>query len=149
MEEPSETLRLTSSSHLEAQWIVGFVDGEGCFFVGINPHPEMTAGYQILPEFTVVQHKRDIQILHGLKMFFGCGVVRTNHGDRMAYRVRDLKHLSQIVIPFFERHSLKTKKNVDFIKFRKILLIMERKEHLTPEGIEKIRIIASTMNTRA
>ena len=64
MEEPSEALRLTRFSHLEAQWIVGFVDGEGCFFIDINPHPEMTAGFQIIPEFTVVQHKRDIQILY-------------------------------------------------------------------------------------
>ena len=88
MEEPSETLRSAFSSHLEAQWIVGFVDGEGCFYVGINKHPDMICGYQVLPEFTVVQHGKDIQILYALKKFFGCGVVRSNHGDRMAYRVR-------------------------------------------------------------
>ena len=52
--------------NLEAQWIVGFVDGEGCFHVAINRHPDMKVGYQVLPEFTVVQHKRDIQILHAL-----------------------------------------------------------------------------------
>ena len=52
---------------LEAQWITGFVDGEGCFHVGINPHKEMTAGFQVLPEFTVVQHERDVQVLHALK----------------------------------------------------------------------------------
>ncbi|HEX7079988.1 MAG TPA: LAGLIDADG family homing endonuclease, partial [Gammaproteobacteria bacterium] len=45
---------------LDAQWITGFVDGEGCFHVGINPHKEMTAGFQVLPEFTVVQHERDV-----------------------------------------------------------------------------------------
>ncbi len=33
---------------------VGFVDGEGCFYVGINPHPEMSSKFQVLPEFTVV-----------------------------------------------------------------------------------------------
>lgn len=46
---------------LDAQWITGFVDGEGCFFVGINPHPDMTEKFQVVPEFTVVQHERDIQ----------------------------------------------------------------------------------------
>ena len=29
---------------LEAQWVVGFIDGEGCFHVGVNVHPEMSAG---------------------------------------------------------------------------------------------------------
>ena len=146
MEEPSETLRSASASNLEAQWIVGFVDGEGCFFVGINKHPDMTCGYQVLPEFTVVQHEKDIQILHAIKKFFGCGVVRSNHGDRMAYRVRDISHLSKIIIPFFEQHSLKTKKNLDFMKFRKVIMLMDRKEHLTAQGIEKIKEIASIMN---
>lgn len=148
MREPSETTRLVSSSKLEAQWVTGFVDGEGCFFIGINPHPEMTAGYQVLPEFTVVQHERDIQLLYALKKFFGCGVVRRNHGDRMCYRVRSVKHLRERIIPFFEKHPLKSKKRLDYDKFRQVLQLMERGEHLTPEGIAKIRSIAEVMNTR-
>ena len=98
---------------LDAQWITGFVDGEGCFHVGINLHKEMTAGFQVLPEFTVVQHKRDVQILQALKAHFGCGVVRVNHGDRMAYRVRGQQHLLEHIVPFFVKHPLKTKKNID------------------------------------
>ncbi len=132
--------------NLEAQWITGFVDGEGCFHVGINAHPDMTAGHQVLPEFTVVQHERDAQVLHALKSHFGCGVVRRNHGDRMAYRVRSKEHLLERIIPFFEKHPLKTKKRVDFAKFRRILLKMEAGEHLTREGVEEIRRIASEMN---
>jgi len=147
-EEPSETLRSVSSQQkLEAQWVVGFVDGEGCFYVGINPQSEMKTGFQVLPEFTVVQHERDVQLLHALKHYFGCGVVRRNHADRMAYRIRDAKHLRERIIPFFERHSLKSKKILDFIKFRKVLMMMERGEHLTPEGVAQIRKIASKMNT--
>ena len=131
---------------LDAQWVVGFVDGEGCFFVGINPHPEMTAHFQVLPEFTVVQHARDVQILYALKAFFECGVVRSNHADRMAYRVRSQQHLLERIIPFFVEHPLKTKKHVDFEKFRKVLLMMKAGEHLTPDGIERIRAVARQMN---
>ena len=131
---------------LEAQWVAGFIDGEGCFHVSINPHAEMTVGYQVLPEFTVVQHERDVQILYALKAFFGCGVVRRNHGDRMAYRVRSKEHLLQRIVPFFMAHPLKTKKNVDFLKFRDVLLLMEKDAHLSAEGVEKIRAIAAGMN---
>lgn len=131
---------------LDAQWITGFVDGEGCFHVGINPHKEMTTGFQVLPEFTVVQHKRDVQILHALKDHFDCGVVRVNHGDRMAYRVRGIKHLLEHIIPFFMKHPLKTKKNVEFRKFRKILQKIAAGDHLKQEGIEEIRRIAKQMN---
>jgi hypothetical protein len=133
---------------LDAQWIVGFVDGEGCFHVGINPHPEMSAGFQVLPEFTVVQHERDVQVLHALKSYFGCGVVRKNNGDRMAFRVRGHEHLSKNVIPFFEKHPLKSRKRVDFIKFREIVSLMSRGVHLTGEGVEQIRAIAEEMNRK-
>ena len=131
---------------LEEQWIVGFVDGEGCFHVSINPHDEMTLGFQVLPEFTVVQHERDIQVLNAMKAYFGCGVVRKNHGDRMAYRVRGIKHLMDHIVPFFERHSLKTKKRIDFLKFRQILLKIQSGDHLTLQGIEEIRAIKEEMN---
>ena len=133
---------------LEAQWVVGFVDGEGCFHVGLNVHAEMSAGHQVSPEFTVVQHERDIQILYALKAFFGCGVVRRNHGDRMAYRVRSKEHLLRKILPFFMAHPLKTKKNIDFLKFRDVLLLMETDGHLTREGLDAIRAIASEMHTR-
>ncbi len=132
--------------NLEAQWITGFVDGEGCFHIGINAHSDMKAGSQVLPEFTVVQHERDVQVLHALKAHFGCGVVRKNHGDRMAYRVRSKEHLLQRIIPFFEKHPLKSKKRVDFAKFRRILLKMDAGVHLTGAGVEEIRRIAGQMN---
>lgn len=131
---------------LEPDWVTGFVDGEGCFHIGINAHPEMSAGFQVLPEFTVVQHERDVQLLHGLKDFFGCGVVRRNHGDRMAYRVRGKEHLLERIVPFFLKHPLKSQKHLDFLKFRRVLLVMEAGEHLTPDGLLDIRKLAGQMN---
>src|SRR6202165_5582404 len=145
MENPQRLYVQSHSGKLEAQWVVGFVDGEGCFFVGINPPPEMASGFQVPLEFTVVQHQRDVQLLHALKQFFGCGVVRRNHAERMAYRVRSLDHLNDKIVPFFEKHPLKSKKRVDFVKFRKVLQLMTKGEHLATVGIEKIRALAATM----
>jgi LAGLIDADG endonuclease len=132
---------------LNAQWIVGFVDGEGCFHIGMNHNQKMTLGFQVLPEFTVVQHQVDEQVLYALKAYFGCGVVRKNHGTRLSYRVRGHENLLHKILPFFEKHQLKTRKRVDFAKFRKVILLMEQGEHLTPEGLEKIRQIKATMNS--
>ena len=144
--EPSETLRSGLVMKLDPGWVTGFVDGEGCFHVGISAHADMTAGYQVLPEFTVVQHARDAQLLHAMKAFFGCGVVRTNHGDRLAFRVRSQQHLLERILPFFERHPLRSKKHIDFLKFREVLLMMQKGEHLESGGLERIREIASKMN---
>ena len=131
---------------LTDEWVTGFVDGEGCFHVGISTHPGMTLGVQVLPEFTVVQHERDVQLLHAMKQFFGCGVVRRNHGERMAYRVRDREHLTRHIIPFFERSPLRSRKRIDFQRFRRVVRHMEAGDHLTADGLEGIRQIASAMN---
>ena len=136
----SETKRLEFEMDLQAQWIVGFVDAVGEFHLSINRKDEVQF------EFAVVQHERDVQVLYALKAIFGCGVVRKNHGNRMAYRVRGVEHLTEMIIPFFEKHKLKTKKGVEFQKFRKVLLKIKRGDHLTPEGIEEIRNLKNQMN---
>jgi len=131
---------------ISPDWVVGFVDGEGCFYVGFTDHPEMTTGYQVLPEFRVVQHKRDIQVLYGLKKFFRHGVVRQNHDDRWELRIRKFEGLKQVVT-FFEKHSLKTKKGVDFKKFARIIHWMEQRKHLTDKGLLDMVILVKGMNT--
>jgi hypothetical protein len=130
---------------LDPNWVVGFVDGEGCFYVGITAHPEMTVGYQVLPEFRVVQHECDLQVLYALKRFFRCGVVRRNHEDRQELRIRKFSCLQQVV-DFFERHPLKTKKNADFKKFARIIRWMAKEDHLTREGLIKIIELSLSMN---
>ena len=130
---------------LDPDWVVGFVDGEGCFCVGINPHPEMMLGYQVLPEFRVVQPGRDIQVLYALKRFFRCGTVRRTGEDRYELRIRKLPCL-QTVVAFFERHPLKTGKNVDFRKFARVVRLMGEERHLDPEGLIQIVKIALSMN---
>ena len=131
---------------LDAEWITGFVDGEGCFHIGINRHSDLKCGFQVLPEFTVVQHERDVKLLHALKDYFECGVVRTNHGDRWAYRVRSKKHLLQRIIPFFVMHPLKSEKREDFEKFHGVLRLMEAGEHLTTAGVNNVRRLTAQMN---
>jgi hypothetical protein len=132
---------------LSQDWIVGFVDGEGCFHVGINTNKEMSLGVQVLPEFVVVQHKRDVEILYKIKTFFNCGVVRKNHGDRMCYRVRKMSDFSKIIIPFFEKYKLKTSKKANFLRFRWVIKVMlEKRYHLSPEGLHKIKLVQKRMN---
>lgn len=134
------------TTRLNAEWIVGFVDGEGCFHISINKNETMKLGVQVLPEFTVVQHKSDVQILHALKAYFKCGQVRVNKQDRMCYRVRGQKHLREIIVPFFEKHQLKTKKRIAFERFRNAVLLIQKGEHLTSQGVEKCRKLREGTN---
>lgn len=133
---------------LSADWVVGFVDGEGCFFVGINRQPSMKIGWQVLPEFRVVQHERDVAILERLQEFFGSGQVTVNHGDRKELRIRGLQQLTEVV-RFFKQHPLRTVKRASFECFAEVIGLMQQGDHLTEEGLARIRQIISRMNRGA
>ena len=130
---------------LENSWLVGFVDGEGCFHVSINRQLKMSLGWQVLPEFRVVQHKRDEAVLHRFKDFFECGSVCKNHDERKEFRVRGLKNLNKIVF-FFRQNPLQTSKQKNFEIFAQVIHLMNEREHLKMEGLQKIASLASKMN---
>ena len=56
-----------------AGWVVGFIDGEGCFSVTIQKTPSMTTGWQVFPELAVTQGEKSLQALQLLQQFFECG----------------------------------------------------------------------------
>ena len=132
---------------LDNNWIVGFTDGEGCFHVAINRQPKMTSGWQVLPEFRIVQHKRDLDVLKQIQKHLDLGHVVRNHGDRFELRIRGLKNL-QNLISFFKRYPLQTIKKQSFEKFAEVISMIERKEHLSKEGLDKIAHISSNMNRK-
>jgi hypothetical protein len=134
--------------NLNPYWVSGFVDGEGTFYVGINKNSTMTVGYQVLPEFRIVQHKRDIKLLYALKKYFRCGVVRVNHDDRYELRIRSIEHIINTVIPHFNQYELNTQKKFDYIKFKKIIDLISQKKHITTNGLINIIDIACTMNRK-
>ena len=129
---------------LSANWVVGFVDGEGCFYVGVN-YPRNRL--QILPEFRIVQHERDEAVLFELQKFFGFGKVTINNGDRKELRVRGIQNLKNIV-DFFKKFPLKTKKQKDFEKFAEIIGMMSEKKHLSEVGQKRILEITEQMRRR-
>ena len=128
-----------------ASWIVGFVDGEGCFSVSIFKNRTSKSGYQVMPEFVVTQGQKSIAVLEEIKKFFGCGLIfvnrrHDNHRENI-YRfcIRSLKDLHEIVIPFFKENQLKTSKKNDFKLFCEVVEMMIHRKHLTVDGLETIR----------
>ncbi len=134
-------------------WIVGFVDGEGCFSVTIQKATTAT-GWQVFPEFVVTQGEKSLQALHDLQEFFGCGRIfinrrYDNHREHL-YRfcVRSVADLRKKIIPFFHEHQLRTAKREDFNKFTRVLELMAERKHLSSVGIMEIATIVQTMNRK-
>jgi hypothetical protein len=132
------------------QWIVGFVDGEGCFCISAQNMPSMNHGKQIRLVFKVSQHKNNIKVLYALKAYFGVGIVKaqSKDSDIMEFTCSRFEHIQNIIIPFFEKNKLRTAKQFDFFRFRKASILITRKEHLTLEGLEKIEKLRGEMTSK-
>ena len=134
---------------LDPMWVVGFVDGEGCFSVSIhrNPYARRTRGWQIAPVFHVYQHEKDREVLEDLRVLFGCGYLRSKgpNSDVLTYAVHARRDLERAILPFFERYRPRVKRR-DFESFATIVRSMQREEHFTDAGFERIVHLAYSMN---
>jgi hypothetical protein len=66
----------------------------------------------------------------------------------MTYAVYRRSALESVIIPFFERHPMRSKKREDFLKFREIVHLMQEKAHLSEVGFRRIVELAFSMNQR-
>ena len=141
-------------------WVVGFVDGEGCFSIGFVRQQRRAdrsgyrTGYQVTHEFVVTQGERSLTCLHDLREFFGVGQViinnrYDNHREHLhRYVVRRRADLLETVIPFFQRHPLRSSKREDFEKFVRCVELVAGGSHRASAGLIEIAEIAQTMNRR-
>ena len=126
-------------------WVVGFVDGEGCFSCPIFPNRKTRLGWQVQPSFTVVQSESSRDVLEELVRFFGCGKVYVNRQTRQSsggsipvLRVRSSQIYGMSIVPFFIENELRTSKRENFEKFTEIIRLMDLRLHQTMPGIAAI-----------
>lgn len=137
---------------LNPWYIVGFTDGEGCFSISIFKNSTTKLGYQVFPEFVLTQGAKSAALLQDVQSFFDCGNIyenrrSDNHRENLhRYCVRSLKDLQGKIIPFFEQYQLKTNKRFDFEAFCLAVTMIAHKEHLNPDGLDRLRSLAATMN---
>ena len=135
---------------LDPWWVVGFVDGEGCFPVALHrntKYARSTGGWQLTPVFQVYQHEKGRELLERVRAFFGVGKVvpKGPRSSVLTYSVGALPTLEQHILPFFERYRPLVK-GPDFDTFAEIVRSMRAKEHLTREGFDRLVRLAYAMN---
>ena len=137
------------------QWVVGFVDGEGCFSISVVRNPGCLLGWQVQHEFSVIQSASSRSALELLVEFFGCGRLIEQqrldgrHQPLLRFSVKRRSDLEATIVPFFEQHPLRTAKQADFVRFVVVLQLMRDGLHLTTDGLQRIARETERMNRRA
>ena len=141
-------------------WVIGFVDGEGCFSIGFVRQPDRpgrrgyTTGFQVSHEFAVTQGVSGVACLDHLRDFFGVGSVIPNRRydnhreDMLRYAVRRRNDLLETIIPFFRGHPMLSPKQQNFEKFASCVELVAAGRHKSTDGLIEIAKIVQTMNRK-
>ena len=132
-------------------YLAGFADGEGRFYLGVHPTSNTALGIQVVPEFHVSQNGERISVLQLFQDSLDCGLIKRNasasaRDQTWVYVVKRHNDLHEAVLPFFTEFPLRSDKQNQFLRFKQVVEMMHRKEHLTKEGLQNILRIAFTMN---
>jgi len=139
--------------------VSGFVVGEGCFYVECGGDKKYKLGYRIRPAFCIEVRHDDREVLEAVRDHLGCGNIydldfgrykgyeQKKWKPHVKYRTSNIDDISKKVVPFFKQHRLFGKKRRSFDLFCKIVELVERKAHLSEEGLQQILPLVNELRT--
>src|SRR3989344_8758073 len=134
------------NSKLNPHYLVGLVDGEGCFSICFNKHKASNRLVEVRLIFEIELREDDKEILERVKETLECGNIYYLNYERYKkwrphykYKVSNLRDITEKIIPFFKKYPLQAKKKHSFELFSEVAGMMLKKRHLTTMGVEEIR----------
>ena len=141
-------------NQLDPNYIVGFVDGEGCFSVTCGKRSDCRVGYEIKAAFEMEVVMDDYPVMR--RIYEGLGKPGQLYSSQFKrypnwkphckIKVSNLKDITEKIIPFFQKYPLQSKKRKSFKIFCKIVTMILQKKHLQLKYAQQIVKLRDTMN---
>ncbi len=90
----------------DPNWLAGFIEGEGCFYVGIKKSKAYKTGgiaTQVQLNFSLVQHSRDTYLINSLIQFLNCGKLHV-YPNHVTFSVSKLSDFEEKIMPFLQKY---------------------------------------------
>ncbi len=141
-------MKINNIPILDPNWITGFTDGGGCFYIYLDKRKDRKQGWIFQPCFQIKLHIRDKNLLVLIKSYFGeVGTIVINKNSNFVfYKVYNLNELIRIIIPHFDKYPLVTQKRSDFLLWKNIIQLIKENKHLTKEGLIEIISLKASLN---
>lgn len=101
------------------QWLVGMTDGDGTFHIAYQ-----NGKWNLV--YKIALSKYNLRALYYIKKELGIGNVRKDK-TKGQFVIKDRKKLSDVIFPIFDKHSLLTSKQFDYLNLKKAYDILENK----------------------
>lgn len=141
---------MNTTKDFKNHWIAGFSDGGATFQIKTLKRPgrsKRECEERIRLNYQVDQKGREE--LNLIKEEFGGNIgnrVSQECGQRTYYYGSTSFGSAKKVISYFDTYHLQSSKYINYLKWRKVYIMVQTKDHLTEKGIEKIKKIKKSMS---
>lgn len=130
------------SDNFNNHWLAGFSDADASFQIKIinrliRNKPEIRLNYQI--------DQKKILLLNMIKDYLGGNIVYRKSQDTYYYGSTSFGSAKK-VIQYFDEFNLQSRKHISYLRWRKVYILIQNREHLTEKGLVKILRIKSLIN---
>ena len=144
------------SQKLTPQWLQGFLDGEATFYTYISKKKSRNTTYQgVDSSLEIAQNNHDVAVLIAIQKFFGSGYIKPKYDFTNLQECKNSRSVNRfvlrntkIIINFLEEFPLITRKQLDYMDWKKIVELKKSNIHKTEEGLILIKQISQSMNSR-
>ena len=120
---------------LNNYWLTGFSENNSYFIIYLNSNKIVKNKLNLKLIYNIF-HKNEDFLLKIKETFGGC-ILKNNNKDFFEYTTSSFENAKKI-ISYFDKFQLNSTKFISYIKWRKVYRIIQRNEHLTLKGINKI-----------
>lgn len=135
------------SKKLHPQYVVGFIDGEGSFYISLARHKTLKRRFDVRADFEMELRIDDKEIIERIQQKLGCGRIydleykRYDWLPHVKLKIGKIREICDKLIPFFDKYPLQGKKAKVYKHFREAAFLIRDKKHLTDTGYNKILLL--------
>lgn len=113
----------------------------------VHKSTSVKVGYQVQLRFVLSQHIRDKELFEYLVKYLGYGYTAVNR-EGVDFIVTKFSDLKDKFLPLLHlQHPIVGYKYLDYLFFMQAVEMMQKKLHLTEQGLNKLREIQLSMNS--
>jgi hypothetical protein len=136
-------LKLNLDKNLKNYWLAGFSDADASFQIKIINRKVASVEAEVRLNFQIDQKKDYLLLL--INEFLGGNIGYRKSQDTYYYGSTSFGSAKN-VINYFDNFHLLSSKHINYLKWRKAYIIIQNKDHLNKNGLEKIIKLKNTMN---
>ena len=144
----NKNFHLNDSTDLDNHWLAGFIDADGSFQIKIIDRIKQNGEPRLEVRLSLQIDQKTRLFLDLIKGKFGGNIGYRKKQDTYYYSSTSFGSAKNVIF-YLDNYHLLSSKYLNYLKWRKVYILIQNKTHILPEGLDKIIKIKSTMNSNS